>query len=106
MPDWEAIDASWRQVIGELEADIARINSGELSAGSGRLASADWSAPAMPGPLPDEYAQHVRALIESQRQAIERLEEERRQASDHLAAVRSAERTRDHSPPLYLDREG
>ena len=104
MPDYEAIDASWRLVIGELEADIARLNSGDL-AGT-RIGSADWSAPAMAGPLPDEYAQHVRGLIEAQREAIERLEEERRIAGEHIVAVRAAEKTREHSRSVYLDVEG
>ncbi len=106
MPDREAIDASWRLVIGELEADLARLSSGELGGDGARIVSADWSAPAMAGPLPDEYAHHVRSLIESQRQAIEQLEEERRVAAEHLSAVRAAESTRDRSRSVYLDVEG
>lgn len=104
MPDYEAIDASWRLVIAELEADIATLNSGKIA--GARIASADWSPPAMAGPVPDEYAQHVRGLIESQREAIERLDEERRVTGDHLSAIRAAESTRHPARSIYLDVEG
>ncbi|MCU1412622.1 MAG: hypothetical protein JWR04_3329 [Rhodoglobus sp.] len=105
MPDREEINASWRLILGELETDLARLKSGEVLDDGGRIASADWSPPTIVGPLPDEYAHAVRALIEQQREAIEVLDEARRKTGEHLAAVKAAEPARGQQP-AYLDVEG
>ncbi|MCU1579288.1 MAG: hypothetical protein JWP19_1492 [Rhodoglobus sp.] len=105
MPDREAINASWRLILGELDADLARLKSGEVLEDGGRIASADWSPPTIVGPLPDEYAHAVRELIEQQRIAIEALDETRRRTGEHLAAVKGAEPARGHQA-AYLDVEG
>ena len=104
-PDRIEVNASWRLIINELEGDLARITSGEVLDDGGRIASADWSPPTMVGPLPDEYANAVRDLIERQRIALEALEESRRKTGDHLAAVKAAEPVRGHQA-AYLDVEG
>jgi hypothetical protein len=105
LPDREAINASWRLILGELEDDIARLKSGQVLDDGGRIASADWSPPTIVGPLPDEYAQTVRDLIEQQRIALEGLAEARRRTGEHLAAVRAAGPARGHQS-AYLDVEG
>lgn len=101
MPDREEINASWRLILGELESDLARLNSGE----GGRIASADWSPPTIVGPLPDEFAHTVRDLIEQQRLTLEALDSERRRTGERLAAVKAAEPARGHQA-AYLDVEG
>jgi hypothetical protein len=102
LPDHEAIHESWQLIIAELEADLARVQSGDI-AGS-RIVSADWSPPAIVGPLPDEYANYVRELIERQREAVTRLEEARRVTGGHIAAVRAASSSTGEA--VYLDVEG
>ena len=105
MPDREEITASWRLILGELEGDLARLESGEALDGGGRIASADWSPPTMVGPLPDEFAHAVRELIGKQREAIEAIDEARRRTAEHLAAIKAAEPARGHQS-AYLDVEG
>ena len=102
MPDHEAIHESWQLIIGELEADLARVQSGDL-AGS-RIVSADWSPPAIAGPLPEEFANYVRELIERQRDAVLKLEEARRVTGEHLGALKAASTSTGDS--VYLDVEG
>lgn len=102
LPDHDEVHESWRLIIAELEADLARVQSGDV-AGS-RLASADWSAPALVGPLPDEYALYVRELIERQREAVTRLEQARRVTGEHIGAVRAASSSTGEA--VYLDVEG
>ena len=104
-PDREEINASWRHILGELEGDLARLESGEALDDGGRIASADWSPPTIVGPLPDEYAHAVRELIGKQRLAIEALDEVRRRTAEHLSAVKAAEPVRGHQA-AYLDVEG
>ena len=105
MPDREAVTASWRLILSELENDLARLNSGEVLDDGGRIVSADWSPPTLVGPLPDEYAHTVRDLIDRQRVTLEALEEARRKTAEHLAALRAAEPPRGQQP-VYLDVEG
>lgn len=104
MPEQEAIHQSWRGIIADLEADLDRLQSGDLVGVGGRLGSADWSPPAIAGPLPEEYANHVRALIERQREAVTRLEQARRVTAEHLGAVRAA--SSGTGDAVYLDVEG
>lgn len=106
MPSREEIDAAWRGIIRELEADLDRLRAGTSWAGEPYLTSAQWSAPAMPGPLPDEYAQHVLGLIEAQREAIEQLERTRRTTAEHLDALRAVGSAIDRPGSVYLDVEG
>ena len=105
MPDREEVTASWRLILGELESDLARLKSGEVLDDGVRIASADWSPPTIVGPLPDEFAHAVRALIEQQREAIEVLDETRRRTGEHIAAIKAAEPPRGQQP-AYLDVEG
>ena len=105
MPDREEITASWRIILGELEGDLARLQSGAALDDGGRIVSADWSPPTIVGPLPDEYAHAVRELIEQQRLALEALEEARKSTGERLTAVRAAEPARGHQA-AYLDVEG
>lgn len=102
LPDRQAIEDSWRIILDELEADLSRVQSGDV--GGTRIVSADWSPPALVGPLPDEYANYVRELIERQREAVTRLDEARRMTAGHLAAVRAASSSRGQA--VYLDVEG
>lgn len=102
MPDHEAIHESWQLIIAELEADLARVQAGNIA--GERIVSADWSPPAIVGPLPDEYANYVRELIERQREAVTRLEEVRRVTGEHIGAVRAASSSTGEA--IYLDVEG
>jgi hypothetical protein len=104
LPEQTAVD-EWRLIISDLESDVARLKTGELIAGE-RIASADWSPPTIVGPLPDEYAQHVRALIQAQLEAITALEEAKRATGERIAALRAVDRTRQSTGAVYLDVEG
>jgi hypothetical protein len=106
LPSREEIDAAWRGIIRELEDDLERLRAGTARAGEAPMPSAQWSAPSIPGPLPDEYAQHVLGLIEAQRQAIEQLERNRRTAAEHLDALRAVGSAIDRPGSVYLDVEG
>jgi len=104
LPDHEAIHESWRLIIEQLETDLARVQSGASASNGHRVVSAQWSAPAVAGPLPDEYANYVRELIERQREAVTRLEQARRITAEHLGAVRAA--SAGTGEAVYLDVEG
>lgn len=101
MPEQAAAPQSWTDIISGLEADLEVLKAGDAPPNP---ASGSWTAPTVTGPLPDEYANHVRALIEQQREVITVLEEARRRAGEHLVAVRAAE-TRVETA-VYLDVEG
>jgi hypothetical protein len=104
LPDHEAIHESWRGIIDDLESDLARVQAGTVGRDGGRVSSADWSPPAIVGPLPDEYALYVRELIARQREAVTRLEEAKRVTGEHLGAVRAAATSTNDA--VYLDVEG
>jgi hypothetical protein len=104
LPDHEQVHESWRLIIEDLEADLARVVSGDVGEHSQRILSANWSPPAVAGPLPDEYANYVRELIERQREAVTRLEAARRVTGEHLGALKAAASTAGES--VYLDVEG
>lgn len=104
MPDQETINESWRLVLDDLEVDLARVQSGTFADRGERLSSADWSPPSVAGPMPEEYANHVRELIERQRDAVLRLDEARRVTGEHLGALRAASASTGDS--VYLDVEG
>ena len=106
MPERAHTDASWGAIIRELEDDLERLRSGAPADGLTRITSAEWSAPAIPGPLPDEYAQHVLGLIEAQREAIEQLERARQTTVEHLDALRAVGSAIDQPGSVYLDVEG
>ena len=103
MPDREQITESWRVILAELEADVARVRAGSVGE---RLVSADWSPPTVLGPLPEEYAHHVRDLIEAQREALAAIEHARRSTGAQIGALRATESTADERRPVYLDVEG
>jgi hypothetical protein len=106
LPDREHVDASWGTILRELEDDLERLRAGLPTEGEPRITSAEWSAPAIPGPLPDEYAQYVLGLIEAQREAIERLERSRQTTLVHLDALRAVGSAIDQPGSVYLDVEG
>jgi len=91
---------SWRAILETLEGDLARVKSGDV------LEATAWTAPTAAGPLPDEYAHYVRALIESQREAIVEVAAARRRTAEHIAAVQSVAATRAAPHSVYLDVEG
>ncbi|MCU1577830.1 MAG: hypothetical protein JWP19_34 [Rhodoglobus sp.] len=104
MGDHEALHESWRVIIEDLETDLARLQSAPHVPMDEPMLSARWSPPAVAGPLPDEYAIHVRDLIARQRDAVTRLEEARRVTGEHLSAVRAAASSTGEA--VYLDVEG
>lgn len=104
MGDDETTHESWRMIIGDLEADLARLQSAPNRPVGEPMLSARWSPPAVAGPLPDEYAIHVRELIARQREVVTRLEEARRVTGEHLSAVRAAASSTGEA--VYLDVEG
>ena len=103
MPESRDEPLSWGAVIRSLEADLERLRAG-MSA-DGELPEG-WSAPDIPGPLPEEYALQVRALIAAQREMMVALEGQRRAVSERIAAVRAAAATGPDAGAVYLDAEG
>ena len=101
MPEGETIPHTWENIIADLESDLELLKTGNAPP---RPASTPWTAPTSAGPLPEEYANYVRGLIEKQREAIVELEAARKSTAERLAAVRSAETRVEQS--VYLDVEG
>jgi hypothetical protein len=95
-------------VLDELEAGLG---SGErdavLSAPGGEpVTGVQWQAPEHIGQLPRELEERARMLLAGQLELIREIEDARRSAGAHLAAVRSILSTHQLDQPVYLDIAG
>lgn len=88
--------AAWATVLDELETSLAQ--AGETAAG--------WTPPAGLGLIPDALLERAQVLNRAQRARIAELEEARRQAAAHLAALRTIPALRDPAASVYLDVAG
>ena len=100
--------AQWSSVLDELEASLGSgARDAVLSAQGGQLVTGvQWRAPEHIGQLPRELEQRARDLLAGQLELIREIEDARRSAGAHLAAVRSILSTHLSDQPVYLDIAG
>ncbi len=87
----------WLAALEEMEEQVLRVERGEDVPA--------WQRPAGVGPLPPEFEQRARLLLERQRTAADRLRERLHETAQHLSAVRSVPAAR-AAKALYLDVSG
>jgi hypothetical protein len=100
--------AEWVQVLDDLEASLSGgARDAVLSTQSGQLVTGvHWRAPELLGQLPRELEARARRLLAGQLELIREIEDARRSAGAHLAAVRTILSTHRSDQPVYLDIAG
>ena len=101
-------DSEWLKVLDELEASLGSgARDAVLSAQGGQLVTGvQWRAPEHLGQLPRELEERARQLLAGQLELIREIEDARRSAGAHLAAVRTILSTHLSDQPVYLDIAG
>lgn len=101
-------DSEWLRVLDELEASLGSgARDAVLSAQGGQLVTGvQWRAPEHLGQLPRELEERARQLLAGQLELIREIEDARRSAGAHLAAVRTILSTHLSDQPVYLDIAG
>jgi len=101
-------NAEWLQVLDELETSLGSgARDAVLSAQGGHLVTGvQWRAPEHIGQLPRELEERARVLLTGQLELIREIEDARRSAGAHLAAVRTILSTHLSDQPVYLDIAG
>jgi hypothetical protein len=98
----------WERVLDDLEASLSGgARDAVLSTQGGQLVTGvHWRAPELLGQLPRELEERARLLLAGQLELIREIEDARRSAGAHLAAVRSILSTHLADQPVYLDIAG
>jgi len=106
--EYRTSNADWLQVLDDLEASLGSgARDAVLSAQGGALVTGvQWRAPEHLGQLPRELEERARMLIAGQLELIREIEDARRSAGAHLAAVRTILSTHRSDQPVYLDIAG
>lgn len=106
--EYRTSNADWLQVLDDLEASLGSgARDAVLSAQGGELVTGvQWRAPEHLGQLPQELEERARMLISGQLELIREIEDARRSAGAHLAAVRTILSTHRSDQPVYLDIAG
>ena len=101
-------NAEWLQVLDDLETSLGSgARDAVLSAQGGHLVTGvQWRAPEHIGQLPRELEERARVLLTGQLELIREIEDARRSAGAHLAAVRTILSTHLSDQPVYLDIAG
>ncbi|MEC5184696.1 hypothetical protein RCH12_002166 [Cryobacterium sp. MP_3.1] len=101
-------NAEWLQVLDDLETSLGSgARDAVLSAQGGQLVTGvQWRAPEHIGQLPRELEERARMLLTGQLELIREIEDARRSAGAHLAAVRTILSTHSSDQPVYLDIAG
>ncbi|MGO4782978.1 hypothetical protein [Cryobacterium sp. W22_MBD10_FK3] len=101
-------NAEWLRVLDDLEASLGSgARDAVLSAQGGQLVTGvQWRAPEHIGQLPRELEERARMLLTGQLELIREIEDARRSAGAHLAAVRTILSTHRSDQPVYLDIAG
>lgn len=101
-------NAEWLRVLDDLEASLGSgLRDSVLSAQGGQLITGvQWRAPEHLGQLPRELEARARQLLAGQLELIREIEDARRSAGAHLAAVRTILATHLSDQPVYLDIAG
>jgi hypothetical protein len=101
-------NSEWLQVLDDLEASLGSgARDAVLSAQGGQLVTGvQWRAPEHIGQLPRELEERARLLLTGQLELIREIEDARRSAGAHLAAVRTILSTHSSDQPVYLDIAG
>jgi hypothetical protein len=100
--------AEWVRVLDDLEASLSGgARDAVLSTAGGQLVTGvHWRAPELLGQLPRELEERARVLLAGQLELIREIEDARRSAGAHLAAVRTILSTSRSDQPVYLDIAG
>jgi len=100
--------SEWIKVLDDLEASLGSgARDAVLSAQGGTLVTGvQWRAPELLGQLPRELEERARLLLAGQLELIREIEDARRSAGAHLAAVRTILSTHPSDHPVYLDIAG
>ena len=106
--EYRTSNADWLQVLDDLEASLGSgARDAVLSAQGGTLVTGvQWRAPELLGQLPRELEERARLLLAGQLELIREIEDARRSAGAHLAAVRTILSTHPSDHPVYLDIAG
>ncbi|WEO78968.1 hypothetical protein BJQ94_08010 [Cryobacterium sp. SO2] len=101
-------DAQWLAILDDLEASLGSgARDAVLSAAGGQLVTGvQWRAPEHLGQLPRELEERAKLLLAGQLELIREIEDARRSAGAHLAAVRTILSTQRADLPVYLDIAG
>lgn len=100
--------SEWMKVLDDLEASLSGgARDAVLSTQGGQLVTGvHWRAPELLGQLPRELEERARLLLAGQLELIREIEDARRSAGAHLAAVRTILSTHQSDQPIYLDIAG
>jgi hypothetical protein len=98
----------WVEVLNQLEASLGSGARNAVLAAPGERFSTgvQWRAPEHLGQLPRDLEKRARRLLEGQLELIREIEDARRSANVHLAAVRTILSTQHTEHPVYLDVAG
>lgn len=98
----------WLDVLDQLETSLVSGARDAVLAGPGERFSTgvQWRAPEHLGQLPVDLEQRARRLITGQLELISEIEDARRSAGVHLAAVRSILSAQHTDQAVYLDIAG
>ncbi|MDH6237283.1 hypothetical protein [Cryobacterium sp. CG_9.6] len=98
---------AWRRVLDELEHQLDAANQAATLADAPSLVPAPrWRPPTNLGPLPVKLEERARDLLLCQQKLIRELDDARRVAGLHLAAIRQIPPSRDLDRSVYLDISG
>jgi len=105
MPSALAETSAWGPVLDELEQQLDAANHAATSTDVAESA-VPWQPPARIGPIPAHLQERARDLLLCQRKVMGELNEARRIAGQHLAALRMVPREPELSRSVYLDTSG
>ncbi|MET1085878.1 MAG: hypothetical protein ABWY04_01960 [Arthrobacter sp.] len=97
--------AGWESVLASLEFDLQSAQDPDTGANEAPAAG-PWAAPQDLGPLPEQYAARADRILRAQRQALTDLEQVKKDAAKHLAALDAIPSVRPPHQSVYLDVEG
>ena len=98
----------WLEVLNQLETSLGSGARDAVLAVAGERFSTgvQWLAPEHLGQMPPQFEERARRLLAGQLELIREIEDARRSASVHLAAVRNILSTQHTEHAVYLDVAG
>ncbi|TFD73985.1 hypothetical protein [Cryobacterium fucosi] len=108
MPRQSSRHDEWLEVLNQLETSLGSGARDAVLAAAGERFSTgvQWRAPEHLGQLPPDLEERARSLLAGQLELIREIEDARRSASVHLAAVRNILSTKHTEHAVYLDVAG
>jgi len=95
----------WGTVLDELEQQLDAANRAATTTDAADVA-VPWQPPAHIGPIPAHLQERARDLLLCQQKIMRELDDSRRIAGQHLAALRMVPPERELSRSVYLDTSG